>query len=168
LLAPSPHWLVGASEADGRAWVAMTTDFAKRPWAYEEPVVAALTSFCETHAIDPGRVFVVGEGSGALVAFDLAARAPGLVRGALIVDGPVHAALSGESASTAAASGSSVRVIVGRSAADPTVAAALFVRFLLNCGFGNRTTRIDDDANGHDSKIMSALGELLSTPPRER
>src|SRR4029079_19508947 len=71
LLAPSAHWIVGEGADPARVWVATTSDFAKRPWAYEQPIVAALTTFSEKTRVDPARVFIVGEGSGALVAFDL-------------------------------------------------------------------------------------------------
>jgi pimeloyl-ACP methyl ester carboxylesterase len=167
LLAPSAHWRLGASESEGRAWVAMVSDFAKRPWAYEEPIVTALTTFSEDHSIDPGRVFVVGEGSGALVAFDLAARAPGLVRGALLVEGPVHPALSIESATTAARSGSMVRALVGRSVAEGQ-ALLLYERFLEHCGFGAASARAIEGASDREARIDAALAELLALSPQQR
>ena len=48
----------------------------------------ALRAWCAGHAVDRRRVIVAGEGTGALLAFDLALRAPGLVRGVLLVQGP--------------------------------------------------------------------------------
>jgi tetratricopeptide (TPR) repeat protein len=167
LLSPSAHWLVGQDERDGRVWVTTTSDFAKRPWAYEEPIVAALTTFSEKNRVDPAHVFVVGEGSGALVAFDLAARAPGLVRGALIVDGPVHAALSSESAATAAAAGSTVRVLVG-TAAQAAGAGELLDRFLTHCGFGAGTTSAIEGQKGSDDPILRALTELITSAAQQR
>ncbi|MFT7485744.1 MAG: pimeloyl-ACP methyl ester carboxylesterase [Candidatus Paceibacteria bacterium] len=39
------------------------------------------------HSIEAGKALLIGEGSGAPVAFDLALRAPGFFAGALMIDG---------------------------------------------------------------------------------
>ena len=89
------------------------------------------------------------------------------MRGALLVEGPVHPALSVESATMAARSGSLVRALVGRSLAEGQ-ALLLFERFLGHCGFGAASVRAIEGAADREARIDAALTELLSSSPQQR
>lgn len=105
LLAPCAPRPLGMELRAGFAWIEDLSDFAEQPWRQEAACAEALTGFLDARAIDRERVLAVGVGSGALVAFDLGLRAPGLVRGVLLVQGPAFAHVPPNRARTAAALG---------------------------------------------------------------
>jgi pimeloyl-ACP methyl ester carboxylesterase len=109
---------------------------------------------------------LAGEASGAWIAFDLACRAPGIVSGVLLVDGPFHPALSIDDAISAAAAGSRARWIdfEGADAADGEL-AGLCRRYFDYCGFGTNaavSSRFDP------AVVAAALRELAVALPRNR
>jgi serine/threonine-protein kinase len=105
LLAPSARTPLGTSPADGMAWIEDVERHARQPWSATDAALEALRSFFAGHAVDRTRVLLAGEGSGALLALDLALRAPGLVRGVLLVQGPALVEGQQTRALTAAALG---------------------------------------------------------------
>ena len=120
----------------------------------------------EAHAIDTSRVFIVAEGSGVQVAFDLACRAPGIVRGALLVDGPIHPSLSAESARTAAAAGSIVRLVPSGALDERSQRRSdLCRRYFEHCGFG---ASVLVESATSEPQIEEALAQLLAAPPVRR
>jgi tetratricopeptide (TPR) repeat protein/predicted esterase len=88
LLVPSAPRPLGVAPEAGLAWLDDVEGFARPPRPAEDAVMESLRDYCSRHAVDRRRVLVAGEGSGALLAFDLALRAPGLVRGVLLLQGP--------------------------------------------------------------------------------
>jgi serine/threonine protein kinase len=105
LLVPSAPRSLGPGDAPGFAWLDDLEDFAQQPWLLEAACAQAIEGFLATRTVDRRRVLVAGEGSGALVAFDLALRAPGLVRGVLLVQGPALVEVPAARVRTAAALG---------------------------------------------------------------
>ena len=93
-------------------WFAESDDYLLRSWHYEKPIVDAVLAFADEHPIDRERVLVAGEGYGALLASDLALAAPGLFRGALLENGPVHPAASPERVGIAAAVGLRMQILL--------------------------------------------------------
>jgi predicted esterase len=111
LLAPSGSVPMGGDPAAGMAWIRELDDFAERPWQVEQRIVEAIREVGDRMSIDRERVLLVGEGSGALVAFDLATRTPALFRGVLLRDGPVHPGSVRSRARAASALGLRVRFV---------------------------------------------------------
>jgi serine/threonine protein kinase/predicted esterase len=105
LIAPCAPRPLGMDPGAGFAWIEDLADFSEQPWRQEAACAEALTKFLDARAVDRERVLAVGEGSGALVAFDLGLRAPGLVRGVLLVQGPAFAQIPPNRPRTAAALG---------------------------------------------------------------
>lgn len=126
---------IDAPSARRGTWVADRRDLEERPWSYDEPVLDAVQRACDDERIDALAIVLVGERSAALVAFDLAARASGVVRGVLALDGPIDTSLARETAPAAAAAG--LRLAVLRRAEGPRVEelAALHSRWFAHAGF---------------------------------
>ncbi|HEX5011158.1 MAG TPA: hypothetical protein VFY71_12230, partial [Planctomycetota bacterium] len=156
----------------GLAWMDDVESFARPPRPAEEAVMDALRTWCATHAVDRRRVLVAGEGTGALLAFDLALRAPGLVRGVLLIQGPallddVHAR-----ALTAAALGVHVGVWVDparpvpwtRPGVPPADYARELGRHLAELGLAGegavRLAPVPDDAAPSVTALADALRSL--------
>ncbi|MBL8858833.1 MAG: serine/threonine protein kinase [Planctomycetes bacterium] len=166
LLIPSPRHVSGATPSVRAVWVDSVADFSNRPWAYEEPVVAEIFSAIERRGIDSTRVFLVATDSGAQVAFDLACRAPGIVRGVLIADGPIHPSLSLAGARAASAAGSIVRLVhTDDSGVNAERRIELTRRYLAHCGFS--ALEVADGATGRQ-RMEAALTQLLAAPPVRR
>jgi hypothetical protein len=93
---------------------------------------------CADERIDALRIIAIGERTSALVAFDLAARASGVFRGVLVLDGPIDTSLARETAPAAAAAG--LRVTVVRTAAGERARELtdLYERWFAHAGFGTR------------------------------
>jgi serine/threonine protein kinase/predicted esterase len=122
LIAPCAPRPLGTDPQAGFAWIEDLSDFAEQPWRQEAACADALTQFLAERAVDRERVLAVGEGSGALVAFDLGLRAPGLVRGVLLVQGPAFAAIPPNRPRTAAALGLRARGLFDPAAPIPWLA----------------------------------------------
>jgi serine/threonine protein kinase/predicted esterase len=117
LLVPSARRPLGSEPEAGLAWIDDVESLARPPRPDEDAVMDALRAHCAAHAAPGRRVLLVGEGTGALLAFDIALRAPGLVRGVLLVQGPALLDDVRARALTAAALG--VRVAARFDAARP-------------------------------------------------
>jgi hypothetical protein len=91
-------------------WMEDVGDLARRPWHHERRVLEQVQAFCDTSPVDRRLVFVAGEREAAPLAFDLAMRAPGLFRGAILHDGTLLPQVDGERARQAAALQSQVHV----------------------------------------------------------
>lgn len=168
-IAPRARRLSGADVEARSVWVDSLEDFASRPWTYEEPILAEITRACEDPRVDRARVFLVSEGSGGWIAFDLATRVPGLVRGAWLVDGCMHPTLRREGARRAAATGSIVRMSFTTAAESANDRRTRFLdacrAYLEHCGFGAQAVSVGtESARG----IESALREVLAAPPARR
>ncbi len=125
LFAPSAPRPLGPTAEAGLAWIDDVAGFSRRPWDVEAACAAALGELLSERRADPRRVLVAGEGSGALVAFDLALRAPGLVRGVVLVNGPALLEVPEVRARTAAALGLRVAVRFDAGATLPWVDPAV-------------------------------------------
>lgn len=93
-------------------WLSEPADLARRPELFEPRVAASVRRFSATRAIDRSRVWIAGLGEGGLVAFDVATRAPGLFRGVLVVDGPLHPDAPRERVRRAASMGLEVELVL--------------------------------------------------------
>lgn len=72
--------------AQGMTWFGF--DYATATaWKYEKPVNDAVDAFKKEHKIDPTRVYIVGEGQGAMVAFNIAVTKPGFYKGVIAISG---------------------------------------------------------------------------------
>lgn len=85
LVIPSAPLPVAGEPAKGMRWFATWFQFAKEPFVYEKSVSAAVDLFKKEHKVDPARVFLVGEGQGGMVAFDVAIGASGTWKGVVVV-----------------------------------------------------------------------------------
>ena len=108
LLAPSGRVSLAEDPRDGATWIRSLDSFEKRAWEYEEPINRALEEFRRDHPVDQDALIIVGEGVGALIAFDVALQSPGVFRGVLLQQGTVHATLSLERVGHLAALGTRV------------------------------------------------------------
>lgn len=89
ILAPSGSKLRRFLPEQGMSWYMDAQDFARRPWTYATTVDEALKAFREEHELDPERIFIAGLDQGGVLAFDIGIAAPGLYRGAFVLDGPI-------------------------------------------------------------------------------
>jgi serine/threonine protein kinase/tetratricopeptide (TPR) repeat protein len=112
LFAPSGTWPLGDDPADGMAWLEDPDEYPRRSWEVRQPVIERIRALCREQRVDRHRVVVAGEGSGAMLAFDLALRAPGLFHGVLLVDGPPTPGVEPHTIRTAAAVGLSVQIVL--------------------------------------------------------
>jgi predicted esterase len=87
LVAPSGKTLVGEEPSKGMSWWDDVQAFQQKSWTYEKSIGDAVTAFKKEHKLDKPRVFIAGEGMGALVAFDVAVGSPGLYKGAIGLNG---------------------------------------------------------------------------------
>lgn len=72
--------------AQGMSWFGF--DYGtSTAWKYEKPVNDAVDAFKKEHKVDPTRVYIVGEGQGAMVAFNIAATKPGFYKGVVVLSG---------------------------------------------------------------------------------
>jgi pimeloyl-ACP methyl ester carboxylesterase len=101
----------------------------------------SVRAFLEGHPVDPERVWIAGVGSGAMVAFEIALRAPGLFRGVLLVDGPIHPDTSTDQAARAASLGMRAGFVLDEgipaSRLDEGALALRLRTWLLDCGFSD-------------------------------
>ena len=114
LLAPSGVMPAGGGPLGERPkrWFREIGDYLDRPWAYEAPIVDSIRAFCDGVVIERSDVFIAGEGMGALLAANIALTAPGLFRGALLINGPLEPRLAGEQTRVAASVGLAIQVIL--------------------------------------------------------
>ena len=119
LVAPSGSRARGPEPQDGFDWFGPGADPSSVPFEERARLARALLDVLETREVDRARVAVVGEGTAAPLAFDLALRAPGLVRALLLVDGPAPLGSASRRARVAAALGLRADVAISRGAAVP-------------------------------------------------
>jgi serine/threonine protein kinase/tetratricopeptide (TPR) repeat protein len=115
LLAPSGRVSLGEHPRDGLTWIRTLESFEQRAWEYEEPINRALETFRQEHPVDREAIYLVGEGVGAMVAFDVALQSPGLFKGVLLEQGTLHPTLGLDHVGRLAALGTRVDLRV-----DPT------------------------------------------------
>ncbi|MDZ4773996.1 MAG: serine/threonine-protein kinase [Planctomycetota bacterium] len=168
LLEPTPHRLSGEASSKRAVWVDSVADFANRPGTYESSLIAEINAACEDGVVDRERVFFATQQTGSWLAFDLASRAPGIIRGALIVEGRVHPTLSADSARAAAATGSIVRWVLENAADERTKRRGdLTLKFLAHSGFGDDAVVCPNDDNRR-TEIEKALLAVMRAPPARR
>jgi serine/threonine protein kinase len=112
LLAPSGRLPVDERAEDGMRWFQDMDDFLGRPWAYESELIEDIRVFCTENPVDRSRVFIAGEGLGALLAADLALTAPGLFMGLLVVNGPMVPEVAWQRTLVASSLGLGIRVVL--------------------------------------------------------
>jgi pimeloyl-ACP methyl ester carboxylesterase len=138
----------------GFAWFEDPADLVRRPHECERGVDEAVRAFLADQEADRERVFLVGEGYGATVAFDVALRAPGLFRGVLMVDGPIHPDTPLDLARRAAALGLRTALLSFEGAPKaPTEASSKgsdAKRWLEACGFSAPVVHADPGATSTD------------------
>jgi serine/threonine protein kinase/predicted esterase len=139
LLAPSGALSVAADPEAGMRWLEEPNDLVRRSAECARNVMETVRTFLEDHPVDPDRVWIAGEGAGAMVAFEVALRAPGLFRGVILVDGPIHPDTSPDQARRAASLGLRAAFVLdaGTSATrlDSAALAARVREWLADCGF---------------------------------
>jgi serine/threonine protein kinase/predicted esterase/Tfp pilus assembly protein PilF len=139
LLAPSGSIPMAAEPEQGMAWFEDPDDLVRKPTECERGVCDAARAFMADHSIDPSRVWIAGEGLGAMVAFDVALRAPGLFKSVMLVDGPIHPETSLVHARRAASLGLRTAFVIDAGIVSaklaPSTLAAAVGRWLTECGF---------------------------------
>jgi len=168
LIAPCAPRPLGGDPGAGSAWVDDLAGFAEQPWKVEAACADALTEFLAAHPVDRERVLAVGEGSGALVAFDLGLRAPGLVRGVLLVQGPALAEIPSNRPRTAAALGLRARQVVDPSAPIPWLAQGVSARaygsalsaWLAGQGLDGRLDELPSEPEARARTLAAAVRSL--------
>ncbi|MBI5433819.1 MAG: hypothetical protein HZA52_13385, partial [Planctomycetes bacterium] len=167
IVAPCASLAAAAAPESGMHWLIEPSDLQRRPDLFETRVAVAVRTFSSAHPIDRSRVWIAGVGEGALVAFDLATRAPGLFRGVLVLDGPIHPETPLERARRAASMGLEVRVVLGAASERwrPRGAPAEFesglAAFFAHCGFADRASvEVAPDAEAFEAAAARAIGEL--------
>jgi serine/threonine protein kinase/tetratricopeptide (TPR) repeat protein/predicted esterase len=129
LVAPSAPRARGPEPEAGFDWFAPGADPSSPPFEERARLARALLDVLESREVDRARVAVVGEGAAAPLAFDLALRAPGLVRGVLLVDGPAVVEGASRRARVAAALGLRAEIVVSRGAQLPWTADDIRLRY---------------------------------------
>ncbi|HEV8113947.1 MAG TPA: protein kinase [Planctomycetota bacterium] len=138
LLAPSGSIPTIVEPGDGMTWFEDPRDLVRKPLDVEQTVEDAVRPFLVEHAVDRDRIWIAGEGAGAMVAFDVALRAPGLYRAVVLVGGPIHPGTSPDRARRAASLGLRTAYVVAEPIATPEVGARVR-RWLETCGFVDPT-----------------------------
>ena len=110
LIAPSGKILVGEEPEKGMTWFVSLANY-KANYKLEKPVTDALTAFKKEHPFDKARVVIAGEGIGALVALNAAVNNPGMIKGAVAVNGGPSAELMATKAPTAGKMGLRARIL---------------------------------------------------------
>lgn len=172
LLVPSARRPLGPAPADGLQWVDEVEQLDQRPWTVADSAFDALNTVFASHTIDRRRVRLAGEGSGALLAFDLALRAPGLVRGVLILQGPARAVDARPRALTAAALGVRVALWIDptrpvpwtRDAVPPAEYADALAGWLASAGLlapqGLQSAPLPESAEARADALAAALASI--------
>ncbi len=124
LLAPSARRPTAGAPELGMDWLEEPVDLVRERWEYEPAVLESVRAFSREHAIEPGRVWIAGEGMGGVVALDLALRAPGLFRGVILCDAPLPPQVDLAHARAAAALGLRVAYIARPEGGMPTLREA--------------------------------------------
>lgn len=116
LLAPSGKYAVSREPGAGMSWYDSLEGYRERSWTYERTVARAVQAFKGEHRLDLQRVYLAGEGQGASVAFNVAVTAPGLYRGALLLNGFPNFELARERAQLAGRMGFRAQLVLESSA----------------------------------------------------
>ena len=119
LLAPSGTIATGPGPELGLDWFEDPSALVDTPALYERGVLEAVRGFLTGHEVDRERVWLAGEGHGALLAFDVALRSPGLFTGVVLRNGAIHPETPRDLARRAAALG--LRVVFVADDGDPLV-----------------------------------------------
>lgn len=167
VLAPCGTLALSAEPTHGMAWLVDPHDLVRRPELGEGRVAAAVKRFSDAHAFDRSRVWIVGVGQGALIAFDVATRAPGLFRGVLAIDGPLHPETPPERVRRAASMGLAVHVVLATPSTQWRSSCALaeverrLGESFASFGFGERAhVDVSADADAHASAVGRAIERL--------
>lgn len=116
LLVPPAGSAMGEDPALGLRWLERAEDFEREGPRHEARVLGAVRELLLVHAVDRERVVLAGEGQGALLAWDLALRFPGLFPRVVLLDGPPLPGTTRERSRTAALSGLRVEFLLGERA----------------------------------------------------
>jgi serine/threonine protein kinase/predicted esterase len=165
LLAPCGSIPTLFEPEQGMTWFEDPGDLEKKPLEVERDVEDAVRTFLSRHEVDRGRIWIGGEGLGAMVAFDVALRAPGLYKGALLVGGPIHPDTPPDRARRAASLGLRTAYVVGPGVPGcPLDSAELgerVGRWLSQCGFVD--ARIVRPREGESTDRVSPLRSVLES-----
>jgi predicted esterase len=113
LVVPSAPCLVGSDPAAGMRWFDHWFDYAGQPWVYEKNISVAVDLFKKSRKVDPAQLFIVGEGQGGMVAFNVAIGAPGTYKGVVVCGSTILGnQATAARAKTAANAGLNVRLLV--------------------------------------------------------
>jgi len=129
-------YLEGRLAGGSSAWIAEVDNFLEDPWRVEEAPAARVRELAEELGAEAGRAILVGEGSGAPVAFDLALRAPGFFGAALLLDGAALPSCGPGALALARACGTRVHLVLGDSPQSPAMGAGP--------GAAERASRLED------------------------
>jgi pimeloyl-ACP methyl ester carboxylesterase len=141
----------------------------RRPMSYEPCVTEAVRKFSADHAVDRRRVLIGGEGAGAMLAFEVATRAPGLFKDVVLIDGPIHPDTNVARVRRAASMGLAVQVVldanapwVGKPSSRSVESLAVDLRdWLDQCGFGERARVRVVDSSGDPDAVDRALVDAV-------
>mgnify|MGYP001352493529 CR=1 FL=1 len=168
LLAPSGSQPLEVNGELGAQWFKATARPAQDLAPHEARVLQAVESVLAAHPIDRERVWIVGEGASAMLAFELAARAPGLFRAAVLADGPIHPQYSPSEVRRAASVGLRVLALLGPRSptwsahAERDVLAARLEDWLRAYSFANWNGAPNVQLVGSAGELQAVVAERIA------
>jgi poly(3-hydroxybutyrate) depolymerase len=177
LLLPSARCMAGSEPASSMRWFENVLEYGDMPWVYEKTVSDAVGAFRKVRKIDPARMFIVGEGQGGLVAFNVAITSPGSYKGVVVLGSTIlggsstvakgrTAAMAGLKAKLLAPDGPMYTLAGAGMRADDDLAAIekLLLQWQMAGGI-ERFARKSDDPDQVFNLVKSALQGFLAPPP---
>jgi len=173
LIAPSGKILVGEEAEKGMTWIDDFEAYKLKYWTFEKPATDAISAFKKDHPLDKNRVVIAGEGVGALVALNTAIGNPGLIKGAVALNGGVNAELMAAKAPTAGKMGLRVRILFegpalaklmtdgDKKAEDGEKLVAAWSKSLQTWGIAGEVKMLPADAAGTKTQIVEAIRAVL-------
>lgn len=171
LIIPSGKVLAGRKPEDGMAWFGDSRAYADAAWKFERPADDAVVAFKKQHKLDPARVYAVGVGQGATVAFNFAISKSGLYKGVVAIGGGLNLTLAQTKSQLATKNGLQARVCLpnagDQAAAYEKHAAdveAAFKRWSL-AGTVERYTPAANAPEQIEPMVKGALEAFAKAPP---
>lgn len=177
LLAPSGKVLVGDEPEKGMTWFEDLAGYKAKYSTFEKPVTDAFTAFKKEHPIDKSRVVIAGEGLGALVALNVAIGNPGLIKGAVALNGGLNADMMAAKAPSAGKMGLRARILfeeaalsklmteTGKKEEDGAKLLDSWSKSLQTWGIAGEAKTIPADAAGTKDQIVEAIQAVLVRDP---
>ena len=170
LLAPSGKYALSRKPQAGMSWFDTLEGYSERYWTFERTVSRAVNAFKKEHPLDKQRIFLAGEGQGAMVAFNVGITGPGLYTGVLGLNGIPHLQLAEPRGETAGRMGFRTHLLFERGAKyglptgmTPEAMAGRLAATLDSWGVAHRFEHIERSELGDlttDQALVAALRAL--------